>query len=148
MKCRKGFFDHCSPCLIIFDHLHPQSLTWNLKSWWFPSSESPNFQRLIFRWTMLNFRGVKHVEFCRWIPLMMGRSPSMNSWACHVGETWGKSTPRKTTWKFDNSSGVFVWNIIGNMFNIYNINIISYWSHYIYVVKPIKSPLKKMLKSR
>ena len=42
------------------NYIHPQSLTdgtWSHDE--FPSSESPNFQGSpIFRWTMLNFRGV------------------------------------------------------------------------------------------
>ena len=38
--------------------LLPKFNDWNLKSWWFPSSESPKIQGHLFRWTMLNFRGV------------------------------------------------------------------------------------------
>ena len=37
----------------------PQSLTWNLKKWWFPSSESPYLQGL-------NFRGVNFLSSSHW----------------------------------------------------------------------------------
>ena len=82
----QGVFDHCSPCLIIFDHLHPQSLTWNLKMNGFPKPESPNFQWLIFRFHV-KLWGCKTCGVLQVDTSDDGKSPSMNSWACHVGET-------------------------------------------------------------
>ena len=39
-------------------HYSPEIYDWNLKSWWVSPKESPFPGAIIFRWTMLNFRGV------------------------------------------------------------------------------------------
>ena len=40
-------------------HVLPRNLTWNLKSWWFPSSESPNFQGLRTSGSYCKFLGCR-----------------------------------------------------------------------------------------
>ena len=52
--------------------LLPQNLTWNLKSWWFPKPESPNFQGLLTSGSMLNFAGC--ISIANWQSLSRNTS--------------------------------------------------------------------------
>ena len=81
-------FRHAEGCGMLFrchtaeiSELLPQNLTWNLKSWWFPKPESPNFQGLLFRFHVKFRKGGKE-----------GRLLGLLGWKVRgvfVGVGWG-----------------------------------------------------------